>query len=70
MADVKRCDICGEIYEVNAELNGHFTTFPVSQDSGFIFNRDDCCAVCTKKVKDFIDVLKRYGHKYEIHVKE
>lgn len=70
MADVKRCDICGEIYEVNAELSGYFATFPVSQDPGFTFNRDDCCAVCTKKIEEFIGVLKRYGHNYEIRVKE
>ena len=58
MSFVTKCDICGEIYKSSTKpqssqfrFDGHFVT-------DFENGHFDLCPECTKKVLEFIDVLK------------
>lgn len=66
MSFVTKCDICGEIYKSSNKpqssslrIDGHLVT-------DFENSRTDLCPECTKRVLEFMDVLKS-GYHYVIH---
>jgi hypothetical protein len=72
MSDVKRCDICGEIFEFHSG-SYHPTQLPVFDVAGIkqnnCWNREiagshsvkyyDTCTVCFNKIVKFLKALKR-----------
>lgn len=72
MATVRKCDICGSIYELypnekTVSLGVQDAKEP--ERSFAMIETTDCCPECTKKILDLVDVMKLYGDEYVVWVK-
>lgn len=70
MSLINKCDICGGIYEADtvpaSVLRIDITRYlPITNDRDY--EMIDCCPKCTKKLREFVDVLKT-GYDYCIHM--
>lgn len=65
MANVKKCDICGKVYEnkyhkksieiyVYDKKSTTYDEFVSFED----FNHIDCCPVCTDRILNFVNAMK------------
>lgn len=73
MAIVRKCDICGEIYNqypTKTETYMEISTIKSIEGCSTAFGRKerDCCSGCTVKILGFIDVLKQYPNTHCIQV--
>lgn len=65
MSFVRKCDICGKIYNDYPEASETYmeiATITGSKDSRTMFGRNemDCCPKCSCDISNFIDTLKTY----------
>ena len=69
MANVKKCDICGKVYENNGhekaiemymydKKNTTYDEFVSFED----FNHIDCCPDCTERILGFVNIMKSSKH--------
>lgn len=69
MANVKKCDICGNVYENNGpektiemyvydKKNTTCNEYTSFED----FNHIDCCTACTERILGFVNVMKSSKH--------
>ena len=66
MANVRRCDVCGKVYEPNTYpfSDSRPTSSTIMQNVYFIGQHNnlvDLCSECTKRVLEFTDVMRING---------
>ena len=60
MSDARRCDICGNFYDIKLnETDGFafFYTYNVTEQRGYDRIKD-CCPDCVKAIQDIMDLRK------------
>ena len=68
MANVKKCDICGKVYENKCpqktiEMYIYDKKNSTCNYFGFEdFNHIDCCTACTERILGFMNVMKSSKH--------
>lgn len=68
MANVKKCDICGKVYENKCtektiELYIYDKKTTTCNEFGFEdYNHIDCCPACTERILGFVNVMKSTKH--------
>ena len=67
MSRIIRCDCCG-VECVERTLHAHSSVVD-HKDGGFEYEDIDCCPECTKRLQEFIYVLRHYPNNYSIHIK-
>lgn len=73
MATVRKCDICGKVYDMyptGTETNMTISTMTRADAHSHVYGSKemDCCSECTEKVLSFVDVLKTYPTRYCINI--
>lgn len=60
MAVVRKCDICGEIYDEHPVGKTMIIANRTRASEYSVINENylDCCPECTRKLSEFIDILK------------
>lgn len=69
MANAKKCDICGKVYEnkcpektielyIYDKKNHTYDNFMRAED----FTHIDCCPACTERILGFVNVMKSSKH--------
>lgn len=69
MASVKKCDICGKIYDIYpSEKTLHITMQEEkTQNRSFVINEGvDCCPECSKLILNLVEIMKNDGSDYAI----
>lgn len=62
MADAKKCDVCGKLYELYNTKNGYNRLSLRRIDAnGCVTYADyyDCCPECMKSIEDYLEKLGR-----------
>lgn len=59
MSDARRCDICGNFYEIELGKNDGFAFFNTYSGAGRGYDRlKDCCPDCVKAIKELLESRK------------
>lgn len=70
MSRFTRCDICGTECSVKT-LQVHINIIDYdTENDDYKYEDLDLCPECTKKLQDFIYILRKYPNNYVIHVNE
>ena len=67
MSSVRKCDICGGIFDSHNEKFAPFNRVVRCTSRRGLGDTVDCCPECTVKINDFIDILK-FGEPYRIYI--
>lgn len=70
MSRFLRCDCCGAECLSDKTLQTQISIHDWTEDGGFEYENIDACPECTKKLQNFIYVLRNYPNNYVIHVHE
>ena len=62
MADVKKCDICGAIF--NENRRAQYREIKHIHGGYVEPTHYDACNACAERIKEFMDVLRKHGENY------